>query len=116
MARREGREGTSYAKRGHMNCQVKYSCRHQRHGKDGERYHVQPRGNPKNTELLMRYKRDFVDKYSKELIELSRNNKISMYSECNCANIGVSQVAATEDIVGNRGLFMYLGMDVEHII
>ena len=24
------------AKRGHMNCQVKYSCRHQSHGKDGE--------------------------------------------------------------------------------
>ena len=61
----------------------------------------------------MRYKRDFVDKYSKELPELSKNIKISMYSECNCANIGVSQVAATEDIVGNRGLFMLQTITVE---
>ena len=84
---------------------------------DGERYHVRvcdrQKGNPENTELLMRYKRDFVDKYSKELPELSRNIKISMYSECNCANISVSQVAATEDIVGNRGLFMLQTITVE---
>ena len=71
-----------------------------------KRYHVlvcdRHKDNPENTELLMRYKRDFVDKYSKELPEFSKSIKISMYSECNCANIGVSQVAAIEDIVSNR--------------
>ena len=70
-------------------------------------------GNPENTALLMRYKRNFVDKYSKELPEFSKNIKISMYSAYNCANIGVSQVAATQDIVGNRGLFMLQTITVE---
>ena len=94
-----------------MNCQVEYSSRHQSHGKDGERYHVlvcdRHKGNSENTELLMRYKRDFVDKYSTELPEFSKNIKVSMYSESNCANVGVPQVAAT------GGLFMLQTIIVE---
>jgi hypothetical protein len=99
-------------KKGHDNCKTTYMCQNSSHDSNSEGYHVlvcdQHKNTPENAKLLQRFKDEFIQRYEEGLPSTSKNVKITMHSQANCAGM-----ASEEGETTNKGIFMLQTINVQ---
>ena len=63
---------------------------------------------PENAKLLKKFKEEFIKKFEEDLPSTSRNVKITMHNQVNCASMALEEGEATD-----KGIFMLQTINVQ---